>query len=406
MKETTFLQKWLKVPNIIAAIAILLLLTAIFVPFGDVGNNFKMSTYSKKEWGAFGVFEVSRRVGFEVSQHRSSFTDSLPFGKTLVMLSPSDYPSDEEWDMLEKFIKDGGSVITDRWEPLGDSLNITRGGIGLSSDSTIDGPFIIGGKFKKNDPSFFQAFTNNFSMRGSYPTNFIPRDSTNLKQPGEIFAIQWFIDTVSLDTMKSIVGLKYGKGKIVLLNFAEPLRNFVAWDGTGIVAFIRAAEWIGNKELVFDEYHHGYGDNINREMGLFRWVFISNPLGRFSLQIIVALIILTLALAHRPIVPITEDILKRRSPLEHIGALGNLYHRSNSVQLAADRLLHGLRRRNSYNTQRSASHEEYLRHITQYFPAVKPYTDIIISQISDPHALNIKTVGSAVAEIESIISRG
>ena len=150
------------------------------------------------------------------------------------------------------------------------------------------------------------------------------------------------------------VGVRYGRGRLVLVADPDLLRNDVlrvcTW-GADVIT-VRMLEFLREPEsgrpardrVVFDEYHQGFGV----QPGTFRAValFLGGAAsGHALLQLCGAGLVLLLALGPRVLSPREEPVDERRSPLEHIDALARAYSRAHATRTVAARLVHGTRRR-------------------------------------------------------------
>ena len=96
--------------------------------------------------------------------------------------------------------------------------------------------------------------------------------------------------------------------------------------------------------LVFDEFHHGYG--MHRGACARSTAYLAGTSsGHFLAQALIAGLLLVLAKAPRPIVPRDPRAIARRSPLEHVDALGHAYADVGATRTATARLVSGVRRR-------------------------------------------------------------
>ncbi|HKP15324.1 MAG TPA: DUF4350 domain-containing protein, partial [Gemmatimonadaceae bacterium] len=124
------------------------------------------------------------------------------------------------------------------------------------------------------------------------------------------------------------VGFPLGRGRVAVLSDPDLLRNDVlrrcTWGAD--VRAVRILEWLRESgsaprtELVFDEFHQGYGPERSI-VGTTRRFLVQHPVGRTLLQLTLAALVLLLALAPRALPPADVVRVERRDPLEQIDAL-------------------------------------------------------------------------------------
>jgi len=134
-----------------------------------------------------------------------------------------------------------------------------------------------------------------------------------------------------------------GEGRVVVLSEAGALSNDRAGEDPLAVLAVRAAvAYTGAADTVFfDEFHQGIrGDRSRAEV--LKDFFLGSPGGRTLLHL-VAVCLLVLACAGlrfgAPDPAVAPPDLERRSPLEHVSALGDLYRKAGASNTAALLLL-------------------------------------------------------------------
>src|SRR5207253_1769289 len=105
----------------------------------------------------------------------------------------------------------------------------------------------------------------------------------------------------------TVIGVRLGEGRIAAFADASMLTNDVLracnW-GAGITA-VRTLEWLSDRdgatprrEIVFDEFHHGYGNHASVIRTMAHWAS-RTPSGRTALQLSIAGLVLLLAAGAR-----------------------------------------------------------------------------------------------------------
>ena len=160
----------------------------------------------------------------------------------------------------------------------------------------------------------------------------------------------------------AVMGRRIGSGRVLLLGDPDFLRNSILRGGDAAVLAVRLIEWVDPghaRPLVFDEYHHGYGNHADMVSTVMDALSGTAP-GRALLMAAAAALVLLLALSVRPIAPVNVKVIERRSPLEHVGALSRVYERIGATRLAAHRLVRGLRRRHPLGATSTLDDDGYL----------------------------------------------
>jgi hypothetical protein len=205
-------------------------------------------------------------------------------------------------------------------------------------------------------------------------------------------------------------GFEFGSGRVVVMTAPEALRNDVLrlCERKEAILAVRMFEWLSDgreRTVVFDEYHHGYGEHTTANE-VIRGLLISEPVGRALLHGSVAGLLLLVAAAVRPLAPRQRVRIERRSPLEHVGALSRAYERVSATGRGARLLVRGLRRRHDTVKGLSGSDEEYLRALLTRYPRMEAQVELLISSLERRITpTEFVKVGEAIAQIERCISR-
>ncbi len=131
----------------------------------------------------------------------------------------------------------------------------------------------------------------------------------------------------------------FGEGRVVILSEGGPVSNERAGEHPLAVLAVRAAlAYTSEADTVFfDEFHQGIrGDRTRAEV--LRDFFLGNPAGRTLLHLVVVGFLILACLGLRlgaPTPAVAPPDLERRSPLEHVSALGDLYRKAGADNTAA-----------------------------------------------------------------------
>lgn len=152
--------------------------------------------------------------------------------------------------------------------------------------------------------------------------------------------------TVSLDDGEELIVVAVvplGAGRIVLFADAAPFANEAAGDDPLAVLAVRAAlAYTSEADTVFfDEFRQGitgYGSRAEVLAGF----FLESPGGRTLLHAVIAGFLVLACRGLRfgvPTTAVAPSDRERRSPLEHVSALGDLYRKAGAANTAALLLL-------------------------------------------------------------------
>ena len=131
----------------------------------------------------------------------------------------------------------------------------------------------------------------------------------------------------------------FGEGRVVIFSEGGPVSNENAGEHPLAVLAVRAAlAYTSEADTVFfDEFHQGIrGDRTRAEV--LRDFFLGSPGGRTLLHLVVVGFLILACLGVRlgaPTPALAPPDLERRSPLEHVSALGDLYRKAGADNTAA-----------------------------------------------------------------------
>ena len=150
------------------------------------------------------------------------------------------------------------------------------------------------------------------------------------------------------ETWTAAAELGLGEGRVVMLTSAAPLSNERAGDDPLAVLAVRAAlaHTPPDDTVFFAEYHQGIRGSLTRAQAV-RNFFLDSPGGRALLHGIVLGFLILACVGLRfgaPMPRVAPPDRERRSPLEHVSALGDLYRKAGAGHTAALMLLSRLAR--------------------------------------------------------------
>lgn len=437
-------------------VGIVLLLVAVLVVQAVIeaeDTSVVLSSYSTKEGGARGLYETASRLGWPVARRTRPLRGQLDTGVVWIALAPAIPPTSGEVHALLEAVRGGAGLLvalTPGESPLADSLGISARR--ASTPLAIVGEHVDWDEDVDEEPEAVASPGETFEP-GEMPLDSAdPRAALEDRTPssatldtvlavaataaarddsgyiryapaysGEVYAhlrttSPWPEDTVVFLAAERLsgamnlplpvaVGVALGRGRVVAVAEPRIFMNDILRDDAGVLP-VRMLEWLspsGERTLVFDEFHHGYGPHpsLGRAVGRFLG---ETTVGRTTVQLLLAAALLVLALGARPIAPVAPERIERRSPLEHVGALARAYEEVGASRLAARRLARGIRRRRSA-LGRAGSDADFLRDIAQRHPAVAGDVKLVIDAMNAPYPPErFARLAPALARIERTIA--
>jgi hypothetical protein len=285
--------------------------------------------------------EVAVRLGWRTQKLQAPFTPTMSADAIYAVLVPGFQLTPSETHILLDRVREGAAVL----------LLLGRGATRDSLHMDVgeqSGPLVRGADSVScpEQPRTVRALQRR-----------VPLFVNDIERTGPAVG-----DTVHLAVMggeqwrrprPTIIGIKLGRGRIAVVAEERMLSNDVLrvcnW-GAGVAA-VRTLEWLSEREdgsrrrdIVFDEFHHGYGTHAS-VIGTMQRFVTQVPSGRTTLQIAFAGLVLLLAVGARAIPPIPARSIARRSPLEHVTALANAYEKVRGTRIGTRLLVKGVRRR-------------------------------------------------------------
>jgi uncharacterized protein DUF4350 len=403
--------------RILSVIAFLLFVFVIFAPqtVSDVSTRY--SSYSAGQGGTRALYELLGRLGFSTSRNEKALSAPLDSASTYVLIAPAQPLTSFEENRLLRAVRNG-SVLVFTWESqtLTDSL-----GFELSSPSnefyTLAQAVVAEGNPEVPDSPldattvFQAAIPIAVTVTSMTPTGnqaFLWLDPARFRRRA-----QGTLESSAPDSIRQpalVLGHKFGRGYAIAVAPSEILMNQALRQSLPAIAIVRAIQYAnstigrfpGPNKVVFDEYHHGFGSHADMVAAI-EHALGATPIGRVTLEVIAAALVLLLAFGVRPLAPVSASPVSRRSPLEHVGALAHAYSQVHARALGAQRLLRGLRRRHPLGLSRSVSDNDYLATLRSRIPSVSADVDRISAAIaanSPDSSDRFAIIGAAIANIE------
>lgn len=451
------LDRWLRPRYVLPLLLLFIIVVALLSPSTDSGTSYgRLTTYYTDPYGARGLYQVLQRLGWNVQRRRRALTAPLDSAATYAVLAPPLELSSVEVGTLLDAVRAGATaiIVPEDGTPLADSVGVRRsrytaditpqpGRFPLRpagedtahddvphvgpdeadsvADSTADplatsAADAVSHDAPADEPDSVVALDRPVPDLGAYAgamgtlhhylrplaprrgetAHAFPRDAAGL-------AFVRARGTVHPE----IIARRLGRGYVVALADASFMRNGVFRKGDPALLAVRLFEWADSTRrgaIVFDEYHQGFQDE-EAVPGIIAHALFGTPAGRMVVQLAVAGLVLLLVLGVRPIAPRARTRIERRSPLEHIGALSRAYEQIEATQLAARRLLAGLRRRHPLGATGALDDSAYLDVLLARAPAVAGDVDVLRAALARSlRADEFVAVGAAIDHIEMTLT--
>ena len=337
-------------------------------PQGQRVTDVRRSSFRTTPDGVAALARGIDRLGRTVEPRITPLVDADPVRGTLVLVEPRVFPSPREVKALLDHVDAGGTLLYAprymerdeetvetalmdslgvyfRWrsqleEVRGDSLQHPEwGDHGLTEDLPAPRPLV-----------------HVFRVGGDDGDSVSTRVRTvrPLMRLQDSDGDEWF----------GAAELALGEGRIVVLAETVPLSNRRAGNHPFAVLAVRAAlSHTSEADTVFfAEYHQGIRGTRTRAEVLTDF-FLGSPGGRTLLHLIAVCFLILACLGLRfgsPTPGVAPPDRERRSPLEHVSALGDLYRKAGASNTAALRLLSRLARAARHPPPRSTAEADVL----------------------------------------------
>ena len=348
----------------IVAIALLSGIAAYLArPEGDAARDVRRSSFRTTPDGVAALARGIGRLGRPTAPRITPLADAGPVPGALLLLSPQVVPSPAEVHALLERVRAGGTLVyapllfptvygTLQVTPLMDSLGVA---FRMSQEGDLGDPAwaahpLAEGLSPPPPPRrvLRRITERNLVERAAAERREIRRPDAaseraippmeNLLTAGSSEGTRWIV--AGLITL--------GEGHVLVLSDAEPLSNGRVADDPRATLVIRAllAHTAPADTVFFDEFHQGvrgYDSSAQRWAGF----LFGTPRGRTLFHVLAAALLALVCAGLRfgsPMAPVAPHDRERRSPLEHVSALGDLYEKAGAARTATLLLLARLAR--------------------------------------------------------------
>ncbi len=327
----------------------------LFRPEGQRSNTVLRSFFRTTPDGVAALARGIERLGRAVEPRITPLVDADAVRGTVVLLRPRLPPTPREINALLEHVRAGGLFVYAppyltgrRWTeqtPLMDSLGVWfrfRPVTEEAREETLLEPRWRAHALTEDLPSP-QAPAHGFRIFG-----FSDGDEAN--DSAKVAALNPLLTATDSDDEEWMAAAEValGNGRIVVLSGADALSNADAVaDPLAALAVRAALAYTGEADTVFfAEYHQGIrGHRTPAEV--VRGFFLGSPGGRVLLHLVILSFLILACRGLRfgaPAPAVAPPDRERRSPLEHVSALGDLYRKAGAARTAALLLLTRLAR--------------------------------------------------------------
>lgn len=302
-------------------------------PQGTMATNTLRSSYRTTPDGTAALARTLASFGLDVAPRLTPMVDAEPVAGTVILLTPVRPPTPREVRALLDHVRGGGTLLYSPTYAVSAELPSSV------ESSPLDDSLGIELRYRDAEETFRRTRLEDPSWKAHRLTDGLPppRDPLHaLRLPGAVDLLSAVADggawTVAAE-------LPLGEGRVVVFSESEAFSNAMLADDPQAALFVRAviAYTASADTVFFDEYHLGI--DTRRSSAEVVWHFLTEtPLGRALFHLAAAMTLVLVAAGIRfgsPTPAIAPPDRERRSPLEHVSALGDLYREAGAARTAA-----------------------------------------------------------------------
>jgi len=287
-----------------------------------------------------------------------SYARTTPTGEAQVLLEPLVEPTDAEISSLLTWVRSGGLLVYSAGSDgvLLDSVDVLSGPLldpeaaRVASHRWTDGlsPGDVRPTFESRSPARSPV------RRGvrSTAAGWIPLVEFARSSPSPPAEGDSTVESEEREDLATAGWRPIGDGGVLVLADAAPLDNERLSDSPEAVIATRAIlEWTAAGDVVrYSEYHQGIR-GTGSAIGLAWGRLHGHPVGRVVVWAVIWGSFAIWAAGRRFGSPIPQNTSPRRSPIEHVRALAEIYRQAGADRIVADRLVTGAARRAGLDTR-------------------------------------------------------
>jgi hypothetical protein len=334
---------------ITAALAIILLLVLAVALTGLSGepksDSFleRPSTFFTDSSGARALFLVTKKLLPSVEQWRRPL-NLLPISEepraasTLIVADPRKHISKTEAEHLDRWLAKGGQLIlaTSSGWPL--SQSNSGGEPELEEMSGGKSEQEVATATKKKTYLSTHAAKLEWSKRGEPRTLRItgaalPAGGLDVQSSQSFSSVNGARVIAAAGDAAMAVEIPVGEGRIVAIADPAIVSNQALREADNAVWIVTLAAGWGNRGVLFNEYHHGFGQK--RSAGDLTWAFLKTPWGWCVSQFALAGLLYLFGYRRR-FGRLSEPPIDRTSPLDLVNARGGLLQAAAAQGLAVE----------------------------------------------------------------------
>jgi hypothetical protein len=344
----------------IAAVVLVFLLAMLFAPERRDVLDLRPSSFLSTPGGAKALFLTLEELGVPVERRVAPLTRD-PTAGPLALLAPTLPPSDAELEVLATWVEAGGTLLY-----AGKPDDRVLPALGIPA------PVHMGAE-RSAVPPVTAAHPWLHELAEVHGFRYAFRDSAGAP-PAEAEPL---LVTADGDVVAGV--WRRGEGRVVAWADPAPLLNRALRESGAALLFARTAAEAATPEapLAFDEYHHGFRGDGHPVRATLRFLAETRP-GHAALQLLAMGLGALVLAGTRFGAPMPTPAPRRRSPLEHVDALAELYRRAGARGNARRLLLAQLARRLGRRPPQSTGDEEHtLEKLLAGLPADRAWTDAV-----------------------------
>ncbi len=281
------------------------------------------SSYAAHPDGARAAFLLLKELGYHVDRSFEPVTAirHAPAQTVLVIANPSEAPSAQDVQALQKFVERGGLVLA-----TGSAAATFLPGVPRKSERRGDTAALRASRSRRQDRALPGALTSGVeSIDMPAATGPLPLESP-------------YVVIYGTDQAPAVVTARFEKGHAVWWAGSAPLANGGIGRPRHVELLVNAVGPPGARTVLWDEFYHGHTRSFWSYLAATPFVF-----GVLQLAAIAGVALFTYARRRRPI---RQRVVEpRTSPLEFIDTMGGLYERARASAAAVSTVYAHVRRR-------------------------------------------------------------